>query len=187
MIMGNELLEGEQVRLTAPTKADLPLFARWFSNIDLLRLLGYAPVFPFTLQDEEQWFAGQHKDGNFNFAVRTLEKDELIGSGSLKHLHWQARHAELGINIGNPEFWGQGYGTDAIKVLLRYGFMEVNLNRIYLYVHSYNGRGIASYKKAGFTEEGRLRQENYQDGAYHDTVIMGILRREWEAQENGVS
>ncbi|MFC1960393.1 GNAT family N-acetyltransferase [Chloroflexota bacterium] len=178
-MLGNKLLLGEKVLLNAVTKEDLPQYAEWFANLDLLILLREGGVFPFTLQDEEEWFEQQRKSEDVTFAIRTRQDQTLIGSCGLMEPNWQARHAELGIAIGAPDYWGQGYGSDAVCVLLRYGFLEFNLNRIYLQVYDYNTRGIAAYHKVGFVEEGRLRQQMFRDGQYHDIVWMSILRAEW--------
>ena len=83
--------------------------------------------------------------------------------------------------IGEKECWGRGYGTDALRTLVRFGFEEMNLNRIALDVYDFNERAIASYLKTGFAEEGRRRKDIYRDGRYVDVVMMSVLRAEWEA------
>ena len=137
---------------------------------------------PFTVEDQEEWYAGMRKDKNrFVFAIRVQENSLLIGSCSLSHLHWQARIAEIGIMIGNHDYHGKGFGTDTMQVLMRYGFMELNLNRIELGVNSYNPRAIHAYEKLGFRHEARVRETVFRDGEYTDSIWMAILRREWEA------
>ena len=89
------------------------------------------------------------------------------------------RHAELGVVIGEKAYWGQGYGSDAICTLLRFGFEEMNLHRIYLRVYEDNARGIRAYEKCGFCQEGRLREANFRQGRYHDELVMGILSHEF--------
>ncbi|PJF44100.1 MAG: N-acetyltransferase, partial [Phototrophicales bacterium] len=89
------------------------------------------------------------------------------------------RSSEVGISIGQPSYWDQGYGTDAMRVLLRYGFYEINLHRIELKVYSFNERAIRSYEKLGFQKEVVARQAIFRDGQYHDVIIMGLLRSEW--------
>jgi RimJ/RimL family protein N-acetyltransferase len=78
--------------------------------------------------------------------------------------------------IGEKAYWSKGYGTDAMRTFLRFGFEEMNLNRIDLTVDARNGRAIACYRKCGFVEEARLRQDRYSEGAYHDTLIMAVVR-----------
>ena len=83
--------------------------------------------------------------------------------------------------IGDHDYWSHGYGTDAITTLLRYAFDEMNLHRVWLEVLDDNTRGIACYRKCGFVEEGRKRQDRYRSGSYHDTLVMGVLEDEFRA------
>ena len=85
--------------------------------------------------------------------------------------------------IGEKDCWGRGYGTDAIRALLRFAFREMNLNRVWLTTGENNPRALACYRKCGFREEGHLRQDRYLEGRYWDTILMGILREEFEALE----
>jgi len=85
----------------------------------------------------------------------------------------------VGLGIGERDFWGRGYGTDVMKLILRYAFMEINLRRVTLTVFEYNPRAIRSYEKAGFRHEGRLRKLLHRDGRRYDELFMGILREEW--------
>ncbi len=106
-----------------------------------------------------------------------------IGSISFHTAVPEDRRAELGIAIGDKAYWSKGYGTDAMRVLLRFGFDEMNLHRIELTVDARNERARACYRKCGFVDEARLRQHRYAGGAYHDVLWMGILRDEWEARQ----
>jgi RimJ/RimL family protein N-acetyltransferase len=89
------------------------------------------------------------------------------------------RNARLGIMIGDKSYWSQGYGTDAMLTLLRFGFEEMNLNRIDLTVDAENARAIRCYQKCGFVGEGRLREARYQRGKYGDQLVMSVLRDEF--------
>ncbi len=86
----------------------------------------------------------------------------------------------MGISIGEKEYWGKGYGTDAMRVVLRYAFTELNLHRVSLTVFEYNPRAIRSYEKAGFTLEGREREAVFRSGKRTDMIYMGVLREDWE-------
>ncbi len=180
-MLGNQLLQGEKVYLNAITRDDVPQFGRWFGNLELLGYLWTNPIFPQTQEDETEWFESMRKSDNFTFAIRTLHHNLLIGSTSIQSLDWKNRCAMFGIAIGDPNYWGQGYGTDATRVILRYAFLELNLHRIELNVYSINTRAIKSYEKVGFTLEGTKRQAAFRDGQYFDIYIMGILRDEWRA------
>ena len=84
------------------------------------------------------------------------------------------------ISIFNKDYLGEGYGTEAMSLLIKYGFNNLNLNRIGLDVFSFNERAIGSYKKLGFQEEGRIREDLFYDGEYHDAILMGLLKREFK-------
>jgi diamine N-acetyltransferase len=87
--------------------------------------------------------------------------------------------AEFGIVIGDKSYWNQGYGTEAVRLLVRFGFHTLNLNRIFLRVYETNPRAIRAYEKAGFTSEGRERQAEFRNGKYIDVLRMSILRAEF--------
>ncbi len=182
MIPGKELLQGKCIKLTVLEKADVPQFAAWFGDADFLRLMSPLQAYPFSLEEEEAWYERQRKsEHEINFAIRLLEDNRLIGSCGLKNFNYAFATAEMGIGIGDPQARGKGYGTDAVQVLLKYAFLDMNLRRVGLQVFSDNERAIRAYQKAGFQYEGAIRESVRRDGKYCDTVLMGILRREWEA------
>ncbi len=104
----------------------------------------------------------------------------MIGTTGFHEIDWRNRHGEFGIVIGAKEFWNRGFGADAVRTLVGFGFGELNLERIMLRVYDDNLRAIRCYEKAGFTLEGRLRRDRYHNGRYSDTLLMGVLRSEWE-------
>jgi RimJ/RimL family protein N-acetyltransferase len=126
--------------------------------------------------------------GGFNELWMAIEtKDGVhIGNCGLFHVEAENRSAELGIGIGESAYRSRGYGTDAVRAIVRFAFDEMNLNRVELGVFAYNERAIACYRKCGFVEEGRRRQARYARGAYYDVVVMGVLRGELTGGERGV-
>jgi RimJ/RimL family protein N-acetyltransferase len=82
--------------------------------------------------------------------------------------------------IGEKSYWNQGYGTEAMRLMINYGFHTLNLHRIWLRVFEQNKRGIRAYEKAGFVHEGKYRQAEYQHGKYQDVLLMSILNDEWQ-------
>jgi RimJ/RimL family protein N-acetyltransferase len=142
-------------------------------------------VYPGSLEEHEEWFAEMEKgERSFPFSIRTLVEDRLVGVLVIKDIYWQARHCSFFIGLGNPEMRGRGYGSDAIRVMLKFVFLEMNLNRVGLEVMSYNEAAIRSYQRVGFKLEGTLRAFTYRDSVYYDMHLMGILRSEWEALYN---
>ena len=104
----------------------------------------------------------------------------LIGMVDLFIDHWSHRDAWIGIGIGARADWGQGYGSDAMRLILRYAFAELNLDRVTLSVFEYNERAIHTYRKLGFREEGRQRQRLNRYGRWWDMLIMGLPREAWQ-------
>jgi RimJ/RimL family protein N-acetyltransferase len=124
---------------------------------------------------------------SFFFAIHTLESDLLIGFVSLFWIDWNHGNTWVGIGLGEREYWGQGFGTDAMQAILRYAFTELNFHRVTLGVFEYNPRAIRSYEKAGFIHEGRVRKELLKEGQRWDVLEMGILREEWQKKMKGVN
>jgi RimJ/RimL family protein N-acetyltransferase len=116
----------------------------------------------------------------FFFMIRSLDDDRVIGEIGLDEVDWVHGETFVGISIGERDLWGKGYGTDAMRIVLRYAFTELNLERVTLTVFEYNPRAMRSYEKAGFTVEGRLKKMLLRGGRRWDEFFMGILRREWE-------
>lgn len=174
------MLIGKRVRLRAAERDDLPTFVRWFNDPEVTQYL--AMYVPMSLALEERWFEKILDDrDSFFFVVEALvgQKPVPIGTLALVSIDWKNRNAGFGISISEKDFWGQGYGTEATRVSLRFAFHELNLKRVYLDVYDFNKRAIRSYEKAGFTHEGTKRQAFFRDGQYHDVHMMGILREEF--------
>lgn len=173
------MLQGERVRLRAVEPSDLADYHRWLNDPEVARYLTiYAPL---SMADEEAWYAAVRSDPNQKVLAIESETGQHIGNLTLMHINWKDRSAELGIVIGDKSQWGKGYGKDAIRTLLAFAFGEMNLHRIYLRVYADHESAIKLYHRCGFVEEGRLREEVYSAGSYHDMLIMSILKREFSS------
>ncbi len=106
--------------------------------------------------------------------------ESLIGEIDLSGINWASGESIVGIGIGDRNDWGKGYGTDAMRVILRFAFEELNLHRVFLNTFEYNPRALRAYEKCGFKHEGRVRGMLNRDGKRWDVIYMGILREEWE-------
>jgi RimJ/RimL family protein N-acetyltransferase len=176
-----DLFIGQVVYLThIEREAYLPALQRWNCNAELIALADFDPAYPKTDEDSERWyeFARQAKDG-FEFSIRTLANDEVVGSCGLFGINQRNRSAEFGIVIGENAHWGKGYGSDTARVALRFAFEELGLNRVFLDVLATNQRAVRSYEKVGFVHECTRRQAVWRDGVYNDAYRMGILQDEW--------
>ncbi len=180
------LFQGELVRLAAQNaETDAQILASWTRDAEFERLLDADPMMPSTPAKERSRIEKDAENPeSFGFALRTLTDDRLIGFVGLFDIQWHAGVAFVGIGIGDKEYWGKGYGTDAMRLILRYAFEAMQLRRVSLDVFEYNQRAYRSYLKAGFVEEGRARQYLHRDGRRWDLIYMGILREEWLAGRN---
>jgi RimJ/RimL family protein N-acetyltransferase len=175
------MVQGKLVRLRAVEPEDAERAYRWINDPEVTQFL--MARYPFSLAAERDWAAAAAKPNEFGearFAIETRDGVH-IGLCGLHRGRPEDRLADLGIMIGEKDYRSQGYGTDAMLTLLRFAFYEMNLNKVTLGVFEINPRAMAVYKKCGFVEEGRGREEHYQDGRYIDVVRMGVLRREFDA------
>jgi len=190
-IMSTALFQGQLVRLSSEDPQTMAeAFARWNQNSEYFRLLDSDPAHLWSANKFKEWLDKDLEStlmANLLFSIRTLDGDKLIGFIAFDSLNWSDRDGYVAIGIGEPEFWGKGYGSDAMRLMLRYGFTELNLHRVSLTVYAYNSRGIRSYEKCGFKHEGRIREFVLRDGLRSDMLHMGILRSDWEQLEPGPS
>jgi len=185
-----DIFRGELVRLAVESPETMAKsLSRWNRDSEFLRLAESDPAQMWSERKYKEWMEQRmEKDGddNFRFSIRTLGDDQLIGDVSI-HPQWVNADAWVGIALGERETWGKGYGADAMRLILQYGFIELNLRRISLALHSYNERALKSYEKAGFKMEGAIRHDTLREGRRTDGVFMGILREEWLALQGGTS
>jgi len=179
----NDVFTGKFVRLSAFDPVEMSkAFPRWYRNSEYQRLLNssigpmQSPKAALKWMEEE---VNELSPASYFFSIRTLAEDKLIGELGLDIVNWSGRDAFVGLGIGETEYWSKGYGTDVMKVLLRFAFTEINLRRVTLTVFEYNPRAIRSYEKAGFRHEGRVRKVLHKEGKRWDVLNMGILREEW--------
>ncbi len=179
------MIFGERIRFRAIEKDDLPTFARWYNDPEILQGLG--ALLPFSMSDEQDWFEKMRlrppEEHNMIIEVKeiTAQGDEswtVIGSWGFFNYDHRNACSEFGLTIGEKSYWGQGFGSEAVRMIVKVGFYTLNLNRIYLRVLESNTRAIRAYEKAGFTHEGRQRDAAFIKGEYHDYLVMSILRDE---------
>ena len=178
--MKHPFIEGLKIYLRGIEKRDLEgRFFQWANDKEVTHYL-FMGVFPNILENLEEWFEEIRKSNkDVVFMIIDKNTDQEIGFCGFHEIRWIHRSAEYRAFIGEKEFWGKGYGQEATKLMLRYGFELLNFNRIWLGVNAEHKRAINSYLKCGFTKEGVLRQEIYRNSKYYDVIRMSILREEY--------
>ena len=181
------LLVGERVRLRGTRDADLSVLASWLMD-PAIRVTQSRVALPLSESAAREMVAGWSANNrandavNVGLSVETLgDEPALVGHVGLFGADPKDRCGTAGILLGRP-YLGRGYGTDAMRLIVAFGFRELGLHRIQLDVYSYNARAIAAYRKAGFVEDGRRREAVWRDGRWYDEVQMSILDREWPAR-----
>ena len=175
MLETRRVLRGDRVLLRPLASGDLRRPVKWFSDPQIIRFLGRNT--PVTLAEEERWFRDyERRTDEQIFAIEV--QDRHVGNLGLHKIDRAHRKADIGIVIGEPNFWSIGIGTEAMRVALRYGFDVPGLNKISLDVLEYNSRAIRTYRKVGFQQEGIHREDMYKDGRFVNVVRMSILARE---------
>jgi RimJ/RimL family protein N-acetyltransferase len=178
------LLRSARLLLRPGERDDLATFVRWMNDARVQETLGARG--PLGLLGEERWFEelqGELGKTRWHFVVCLRADERPIGFCGLDGLDATNGSAELGIGIGEPSEWDKGYGTEAMAILLDFGFGELRLHRIRLHVFAGNDRAIHVYEKVGFVHEGTEREAYYHHGGYRDLHLMGILRSEWARLE----
>ena len=180
-----KMIYSTRIRLRAPERSDIPRFVTWVNDPEVAA--GVLLYLPMSLADETSWFESmlERPPAEHPMVIETREGEGWlpIGSCSFHNLNWRVRSGEVGIMIGEKTFWNQGYGTEAMDLLVCHGFDTLNLNRIYLRVFANNPRAIRSYEKVGFIHEGVERQGMYKAGQYIDVMLMSVLRSEYEGRK----
>lgn len=171
-------LEGEHIFLRPIGLADSELYYRTLFDPDVRRLTGTQSY--FTREQINRYIENKSKDSSSILLLISLfEPEEVIGDIALQDIDPVNRSANLRLAINHGEHQGKGYGSEAIKLMLEYGFGVLHLHRIELNVYSYNERAKHVYAKLGFKEEGIQRDVLYYDHAYHDSIMMSMLEEEY--------
>lgn len=171
-------LVGERIYLSPRSIEDAEIFTEWLNDFKTTDYLGRSGCL-ISLEGEKKYLE-ENNDKEASFVIVTLEKNQMIGTVSLEDINYINRTATLGIFIGDKNFRGNGYGTEAIRLLLDYGFNYMNLNNIKLDVMEFNERAIKCYEKCGFKEYGRRRKFGFINGKYYDRIEMDILAEEFK-------
>ncbi len=171
---------GKACYLTPCIREDAENWYRWLNDPEVAVTAGRAAFRPPSIEDAIKSYEAANRPEVHAFTICALEDDEPIGRCWLEAVDPLNRRAWLNIYIGSKRHWGRGYGEDAIRLLLDYGFTLLNLRTILLDTIEFNERAIRCYAKAGFREMGRWRKSRLIDGTAYDLVFMDILAEEFD-------
>jgi RimJ/RimL family protein N-acetyltransferase len=180
------LFDGTLIRLgSIDHETDPEIEARWTHDPAFMRMMYKDPMRPLSVfqvkkRYEELEKKIDEKNNLYHFAIRARDDNRLLGFCQLKNIFWPNGLADVQIGIGSADDQRKGYGTEALRMLMRYAFSEINLYRLTARVPEYNLPAIAFFGKAGFTEEVRRRQALARDGRRWDALIFGLLVDEWK-------
>ena len=171
-------IDGERIYLSPLCIDDAQTYTKWLCDRSVSDGI-MATSKMYNVENEKTWITNNLENGDYSFAIILKDDDKLIGNCSIMKYNSISRTAELGIFIGEEEFRNKGYGQEALKLLLEYGFNILNLHNIDLGVFAFNERALACYKKIGFKEYGRKHECYFLDGKYHDLILLEMLEDDY--------
>ena len=179
----NPIIRGEKVYLRPFEMSDREAYKRWRADADPMSTAEFGYRAPLSDAEVDNYIgarADQQGKPDYQFVICLLENDKAIGNCMLQGNDIRRRHAELGIVIGESDYRGKGYGTDACNALLDFAFGELGLERVSLGTLAGNEAGQHAYENAGFKVEGVARNGTFNRGKFRDVVLMGTVRADWE-------
>ncbi len=177
-------IEGETIDLVAGNSKWANLICKWMNDP---KVRHYSRnMWPLTLEEVKKFFEPLPDRQMRDFIVFTIyhkQSKRPIGSVGFNHINWVSRNANIFATIGEPEYWGRGIVIEASKLIINYGFTELNLHKIFAGVFTPNKRSLRAAEKLGFEEEGVLKEEMYVDGQYHDIHKFALFKRDWKMKD----
>lgn len=172
-------LEGERIYFSPVSIEDAEIYTKWMNDEVICKNTNNMSRVT-SLFSEKNWLTQDHP---YTFAILKKENDELIGNIGLESVDFLHQNAELGIMIGEEKNRHSGYGSEAIRLMLKYCFQFLNFHSIQLTVLSFHNQAISCYKKIGFQEVGRIKEVIYMDDKYYDRIIMQLLKKDWREND----
>lgn len=172
-------LESERIYLRPLCELDASIILEITMDTEIRYMTGTKPT--FSLEQIKKHIENINNDSSrYDFAICLKGNNEMIGELSILNIDEENQKAVFRISMISIPLTGKGYGTEAIKIVLKFVFEQLTLNRLQLEVFSHNLRGIRAYKKVGFVKEGTLRQSLFYNDTYSDEIIMAILKSDYK-------
>ena len=187
-----QLYEGPDIRFgPIDHEKDPEIESRWTHDSEFMRMMDTAPARPMSaaiIKKQYEKLEKQIEESKnlYHFMIRAKADDRLIGTAAVQRIEWANGNAFLRLGIGAVEDRDKGYGTQALRMLLRFAFAELNLFRVSAMVPEYNEAAIALLEKFGFMQEVCRRKALERDGRRWDLYIFGLLKDEWQSQTQPV-
>lgn len=170
-------LKGKKTVLRPFRESDIPLITKWMNDPEVTQFIrSYLPI---TEPEERTWFADLSKRKPYDIVLGIEVEGKLIGTMGIHGIKWADRTATTGALIGEKEYWGKGYGTDAKMVLLNYAFNTLNLRKLCSSVIAFNTRSLRYSLHCGYTIEGRKKKQIFRHGRYYDEIMLGLFKNDW--------
>ncbi|OGO62271.1 MAG: hypothetical protein A2030_03925 [Chloroflexi bacterium RBG_19FT_COMBO_50_10] len=189
MSIDTQLFEGKLIRLGPINhEKDPDMESRWTHDLSLMRALSRQPALPLSVAQMKKKYEAIEKEVDeskklFHFTIRSREDDQMLGFTRIEWIEWTHGTCSLKIAIGDLLERNKGFGSDALQLLMRFAFSELNLYRLSVVVGDDNQAGLRFFKRHGFVEEVRRRKSLLRDGQTWDLIHLGLLREEWQAMQ----
>jgi RimJ/RimL family protein N-acetyltransferase len=171
-VMYIKKLIGKKCFLSPMEISDADKYTTWLNDQEVVKHLSLSTAV-ITVESEKGFLSSLSQ--NHNYGIIDFESEQLIGSIGLMNIDHIHQTAEIGIFIGNKDYWGKGFGSEALSLLISYAYQTLNLHNIMLKVFSINTRAIKCYEKIGFKKIGVIREAINKDKQKHDIILMDIL------------
>jgi RimJ/RimL family protein N-acetyltransferase len=165
-------LVGKRCFLSPIDCNDAEKYAVWLNDQEVVKNLTLSTAV-ISVENEKGFLQILAKD--HNYGIIDLSTEQLIGNVGLMDINYIHKTAEIGVFIGNRDYWDKGYGTEALSLLLDYAYQTLNLNSIILRVYAYNARAIRCYEKVGFKKVGEIREAVIRNRKTYNIILMDIL------------
>jgi len=177
------MIVGKKIELAKVERQSIEQLREWRNNPELRKY--FREHREINKENQRKWYEDVvlNSSTSYNFEIKTQEdstnKTKLIGHCGLHYINWVSKTGEFGIYIGDINYRKGGFGSDALRTLIRYGFEQLNLNRIWCEAYS-NNEAIEIYRHIGFKDEGVLRQTVFKNGEYLDSYVLGMLKSDYD-------
>ena len=173
------MFTSDRIHLRKVKENDADTYHKWRNNHNVMESTSLE-LDDYTLEDTQQFIQMiVNSDASKSYIIQHIENEEPIGIVSLINVDFKNRNAECIIDIGNEDYWGKGYGTEAMKLLLQYCFLELNLHKVYLKVISFNERALHLYERLGFKKEGEQKEQLFRNGKWHGIILMSLFQKSY--------